>query len=104
MTSPDQLRDHTATVVLAATAGLTGLGALFDTVAAATGHPIVVGLTAAVVAVLVGVVRWMTRRARERREDAADTLEGAAWRIEHMPHLAARIDTAQPDRDSAGVA
>jgi len=33
---------------------------------------------------------------RERREDAADLLVGAAWRAEHMPHLAGR--------DRAGVA
>ena len=29
---------------------------------------------------------------RERREDRADALAGAAWRAEHMPHLAALIE------------
>ena len=32
-------------------------------------------------------LRAAIRVVRERREDAADLLAGAAWRAEHMPHL-----------------
>jgi hypothetical protein len=93
-TDLSQRHDHLATVVLAALVGLTGLGALLDAALTATGHPVHVGFGAAVLAVLVGVGRWLARRVRERREDAADLLAGAAWRAEHMPQLAAQIDRA----------
>ena len=53
-------------------------------------------------AVLVAVGRWVARRVRERREDAADLLAGAAWRAEHMPHLAAQIDRRRSARPGGG--
>jgi|1186.fasta_scaffold1077683_3 hypothetical protein len=98
-TDLNQRHDDLATVVLAAIVGLTGIGALLDAALTATGHPVLVGLGGAVLALLVGFGRWVARRVRERREDAADLLAGAAWRAEHMPHLAAQIE-----RDRAGVA
>ncbi len=52
---------------------------------------------------LVGAARWVARRLRERREDAADALAGAAWRAQHMPGLAA-ADRRRPRRDRVGVA
>jgi hypothetical protein len=88
-----------AAAVLAGIVGLAGLGALLDAALDATGHPVLIGLAAAVLAVLVGVGRWVARWVRERREDAADLLAGAAWRAEHMPQLAAQIE-----RERAGVA
>ena len=91
--------DTISTVVLGVLVGLTGLGALLDAALTATGHPVLVGLAAAVLAVLAGLGRWVAWRVRERREDAADLLAGAAWRAQHMPHLAAQIE-----RDQAGVA
>ena len=97
--NPDQRHDTIAAVVLAAIVGLAGLGALLDAALDATGHPVLVGLGAVVLVVLVGVGRWVARRMREHREDAADLIAGAAWRAEHMPHL-----TAQIECDRAGVA
>ena len=110
-TDLNQRHDNLATAVLAALVGLTGLGALLDAALDATGHPVLVGLGAVALAGLVGVGRWVARRVRERREDAADLVAGAAWRAEHMPHLAAQLDRAagaghndQRDRSRAGVA
>jgi hypothetical protein len=102
-TDTSQRHNTIATAVLAAVVGLTGLAALLDAVLTATGHPGLVGLGAAVLAVLVGTGQWVARRVRERREDAADLLAGAAWRAQHMPRLAAPINhDSTPDR--AGVA
>ena len=101
-TDTTQRHDHIAAAVLAALVGLTGLAALLDAALTATGHPALVGLAAAVLvavlALLVGAARWVARRVRERREDTADLLAGAAWRAQHMP--------AHPlnARDRAGVA
>jgi hypothetical protein len=92
ITDPSQRHDTIAAAVLASIVGLSGLAALLDAVLAATGHPVLVGLGAAVLVVLAGFGRWVARRVRERREDAADLLAGAAWRAEHMPQLAAQIE------------
>jgi hypothetical protein len=98
-TNLSQRHEHIAAAVLAAVVGLTGLAALLDAALTATGHPALVGLGIAVLAVLAGFGRWVARRVRERREDAADLLAAAAWRAQHMPHLAAQIE-----RDRVGVA
>jgi uncharacterized membrane protein len=97
--------DTISTVVLGVLIGLAGLAALLDAALTATGHPVLVVLGGVVLAALVGVGRWVARRVRERREDAADLLAGAVWRAQHMPHLAAQIEHgAARDRQRAGVA
>jgi hypothetical protein len=89
--------------VLGALVGLAGLVALVEALLDATGHPVATGVAVAGVALLIGGARWVARRVQERREDAADTLAGAAWRAKHMPHLATQINNdSTPDR--AGVA
>ena len=93
--------DHIANAGLAALVGLTGLGALLNTVLNATGHPFLTALGLALVGVLVGAARWVARWVRERREHAADLIAGAAWRAEHMPHLLTDTDRALIDR--AGI-
>ena len=116
-TNPNDHRESVAGTVLAAVVALTTLGALLTkvvgpvigTVVTATGHPLLVGLGAAVAAALAGLGRWTAGRVRERREEAADALAAAAWRAEHLPHLAlqidgARISSGQVDQDRAGVA
>ncbi len=101
-TDTRQRHDHIANVVLAVLVGLAGLGALLD----ATGYPLLTTVGLVLVAALVGAARWMTRRVRERREDAADLVAGAAWPAEHMPHLVTETDRAviERDRQRAGVA
>jgi Flp pilus assembly protein TadB len=92
-------RDAVANSVLTAACGLSVLGALLS----ALGQPLVIGVGLAAVAAVIGAARWVARRLRERREDAADALVGAAWRAQHMPGLAAGID-ADGGRDRVGVA
>jgi hypothetical protein len=94
-----QPRDDVADGVLAAVCGLSVLGALLTTL----GHPVVVSVGLAVCAAFVAAARSLARRVRERREDAADTLAGAAWRAQHMPHLAGQIDDDRA-RERVGVA
>jgi hypothetical protein len=53
---------------------------------------IVVGLAA--LALVALCARWMARRVRERREDAADTLTATRWRAAHAPHLLTPADRA----------
>ena len=91
-TNPCQHHDTIAGGVLAALVGLASLGALLN----ATGHPALTGLIVAGLALLVGTGRGIALRLRERREDAADALTGAAWRAHHMPHL-----VAQPERSNS---
>ena len=98
-TDISQRHDHIASAVLVAVVGLAGLAALLDAALTATGHPVLVGLGGAVVAVLVVVGRWVARPVRDRREDAADLRAGAAWQAQHMPHLVAQVE-----RERAGVA
>jgi hypothetical protein len=98
-TNLNRRHDAIAAAVLGVVVGLTGVGALLDALLDATGHPVLVALGAAVLAGLVGLGRWLARRVRERREDAADALAAAVWRAEHIPQLAAQIE-----RDRAGVA
>jgi hypothetical protein len=96
-----QHRDDVADGVLAAVCGLSVLGALLSTL----GHPLLIGVGLVAAALAIGVARWVARLLRERREDAADALAGAAWRARHMPHLAALIDTDRGrGRDRVGVA
>jgi hypothetical protein len=97
-TNLSQRHDTISTVVLGVLIGLASLGALLDAALTATGHPVLVGLGAAIFAVLVGVGRWVARRVRERREDTADLLAAAVWRAQHMPHLAPHL-TVQIERD-----
>jgi Flp pilus assembly protein TadB len=97
-TDLSQRHDTLTTAVLAVLVGLTGLAALLDAVLTATGHPVLVGLGAAILAGLVGVARWLARRVRERREDAADLLAGAAWRA------AQHTNDTERDQSRAGVA
>jgi Flp pilus assembly protein TadB len=89
---PGQRHDTIATVFLAAVVGLAVLAALLSALLDAIGHPLLVGLVLTVAAVTAATIRRAVHFARERREDAADALAGAAWRAEHMPHLAAQID------------
>ncbi len=105
-TDTRQRHDHITNAVLAVLVGLAGLGALLNAALNATGPPVFTALGLVLVAALVGAARWMARRVRERREDAADLVAGAAWRAEHMPHLVAEIDRAviERDRQRAGVA
>ena len=79
--------DQAATLVAVLVAGLGCAGALLPAVE----HAITVALLAAAgLAVLIAAVRGRSRVVRERREDRADALAGAAWRAEHMPHLVDR--------------
>jgi len=55
----------------------------------------VAGLT-----VLLTALRRAIRVVRERREDRADLLAGAAWRAQHMPHL---MPAAPPTTASAAA-
>ena len=85
-TNLDEHHEHIAAVVLATLVGLAALGGLLNAAVSATGHPVLVSVTLAAPAVTVVAVRWVARRVRERREDAADALAAAAWRAEHLPH------------------
>ena len=76
--------DQAATLVAVLVAGLGCAGALLPAVE----HAITVALLAAAgLAVLIAALRVGARVARERREDRADALAGAAWRAAHIPHL-----------------
>jgi hypothetical protein len=76
--------DQAATLAAVLVAGLGCAGALLPVVE----HAISLALLAAAgIVVLAVALRTAIRLARERREDAADLLAGAAWRAEHMPHL-----------------
>ena len=99
MITDTQHRHETiAAAVLAGVVGLAGLAALLTVALDATGHPVLVGLALVLTAVGFGAARWIARRMRERREDAADALAGAAWRAQNMPgHPLNR-------RDGSGVA
>jgi hypothetical protein len=94
ITNPSQRHDTIAAAVLTAVVGLAGIGALLTAALRATGHPAVAGWVLAGLVVLVVVGRWVTRILRERREDTADALAGAAWRAHHMPHAASRPEPA----------
>ena len=86
MNLDDYRRRHDQTTTLAAVlvAGLGCAGALLPAVE----HAIAVALLAAAgLAVLIAALRVGARVLRERREDRADALAGAAWWAEHMPHL-----------------
>jgi hypothetical protein len=99
--SSDTIRRHDtiAAAVLGVLVGLAALGAGLAALLDATGHPLLTATGLAVLAAGVAVARWVVRRVRERREDAADAMAGAAWRAQHLPHLAAQLD-----RDRAGQA
>jgi hypothetical protein len=97
----DERGDTIAAAVLAAIVGLGTVAALLQAVLRATGHPALTGLALAGLGVLAAAARWVARVRRERREDRADALAGAAWRAAHMPRLAAQIER---DRNRAGVA
>lgn len=103
-TDINQHRDTAAAAVLGVLVGLASLGAALDALLDATGHPVLAGLGLTLVVVLVATARGVARRVRERREDAADLLAGAAWRAEHMPQLAAQLAAQLEERDRAGVA
>ncbi len=110
-TDISERHDHIADAGLAAFVGLAGLGALVNAALNATGHPVLTALGLALLVAFVAVVQWMARRVRERREDAADLIAGAAWRAEHMPHLLTEDDRAllgraviERDRPRAEVA
>ena len=76
--------DQTATLAALLVAGLGCAGALLPVVE----HAITLALLAAAgIAVLAVALHTAICVVRERREDAADLLAGAAWRAEHMPHL-----------------
>jgi Flp pilus assembly protein TadB len=98
----DRHRENTAAAVLAALVGLGGLGALVN----ATGHPLAVGLAVTALGVVVLALRWVARMVRERREDQADALAGAAWRARHLPQHPQHPSAALPGRrgERAGVA
>jgi hypothetical protein len=99
--------DTIAAAVLASVVGLAGLAALLSAALDATGHPVLVAAALGFAALLIGSARWVARRVRERREDAADALAGAAWRAEHLLHLAAPTateTTTRMERGRAGVA
>lgn len=101
----ERRHDTATTVVLAALVGLATVGAGLDALLDATGHPRLVALGLVLLAALTGTVRWVARRVRERREDAVDLIAGAAWRAEHMPHLADVVQLSRKTgRDRAGVA
>jgi hypothetical protein len=103
----DQRHDDLAAAVLAALSGLRIVAALLTTVISATGHPVLVGVGLAALALAVAAARWIAQRMRERREDAADALAAQAWRSEHMPHLGVVLDSDHiptDQRERAGVA
>jgi hypothetical protein len=102
-TDTGQRHDTIAAAVLAAFVGLAGVAALLGRVVNATGHPVTTAVSLVITVLVIGAARWVTRRVRERREDADDALAGAAWRAEHLPHLAAQI-TMRIERNGAGVA
>lgn len=99
ITDPSHRHDTITAAALAVLVGLAGVGALLNALLDATGHPLFTALGLVAAAALVGTGRGVARRVRERREDAADLLAGAAWRAKRMPHLSAQIE-----RDRAGVA
>src|SRR5689334_9564073 len=105
---PARRHDTLATVFLFVLVGLAALAAAVSALLDATGHPRLVGLALTGAALTVAVVRRGVRFVRERREDAADALAGAAWRAEHLPHHPLnRADRDRADRDRferAGVA
>ena len=97
-TGISQRHDTIAAVVLGVLVGLAALGAGLAALLDATGHPLFTATGLATLAAGIAGARWVVRRVRERREDAADVLAGAAWRAENMPgHLLNR-------RDRVGVA
>ena len=76
-------QDQVATLVAVSVAGLCCAGAVLPVVE----HAVTVALIAAAgLAVLLAAARTGVRVLRERREDRADLLTGAAWRAEHVPH------------------
>ncbi len=97
-------RDRAVNLAITPVCGLGFAGALSPAVE----HAVTTALVAVVMlALLVAGVRWVVRRLRERREDAADALAGAAWRARHMPHVAAlldQLDQHSARHDRAGVA
>ena len=80
-TNLDQRHEDIAGAVVAAFAGLGIAAALID----ATGHPVLISSSLILPVLIVATARSVARRIRERREDAADTLTGTAWRTQHMP-------------------
>ena len=82
-------RHRAATTTATLVCGLGLAGALSPAVEHALGAAL---LTLAALAVLVLIVRTAARMLRERCEDRADAVTAAAWRAEHMPHLAALLD------------
>jgi hypothetical protein len=50
---------------------------------------VVIGGVAAGLAAVGVAARWLRRKVRERREDAADEIEGARWWAEHRHRTAA---------------
>lgn len=107
ITDPSHRHDTIAALALAALTGLAVAGAGISPALSLTGHPVLVVVGLVLVAVLVGLGRWIARRVRERHEDAADLIAGAAWRAEHMPHVAPWLDHQagdERDRVRAGVA
>ncbi len=102
-----QHRRHQDRTITAAVTGFCGLG-LAGALSPAVEHTITAALVAvAVLTALVIGARWVARRLRERREDAADALAAAQWRAQHMPHLphlAAQLDRHDGGHVRAGVA
>ncbi len=94
-------RDRAVNLAVTLVCGLGLAGALSPAVEHGIGAVLV---TLAVLAVVVGLTRWGLRVRRERREDAADALAAAAWRAQHMPHLAAQRDRTGAPYERAGVA
>ena len=98
-------RDQAATLAITVVCGLGFAGGVSPTVEDAVGAALLVLAALAVLVVLVvAVARGVARRLRERREDRADALAGAAWRAQHLPHLAAPLDGAGARREWSGVA
>jgi hypothetical protein len=93
--------DRIVTTASAAVCGLGFAGAISPTIE----HTVTVAVIAlAGLGVLVLASRGIVRRARERREDHADTLTAITWRAEHLPAehplvVRDRLDHDGLDRD-----
>jgi hypothetical protein len=92
--------DQAATLIAVLVAGLGCAGALLPVMEHAVNLALFGG---AGLAVLLAALRTAARVVRERREDRADALAGAAWRAEHMPHPPTEVGSERAGTERPGV-